>query len=175
MVDEFLALAYWKQGDLPVVVARLFNTVGPRQTGQYGMVLPRFVVQALRGEPITVYGDGTQQRCFGHVQDVVAGLVGLMDCDSAAGQVFNVGAEEEVSIYDLACRIREMTDSPSEIVFVPYEQAYEEGFEDMPRRIPDLTKIRGAIGYEPKRDLEQIIRDVIAGKEGREAPLLRQR
>lgn len=174
LVDEFLALAYWKQHGLPVFIVRLFNTVGPRQTGQYGMVIPRFVAQALEGDPITVYGDGNQRRCFGHVHDAVEGIVGLMDCGSSAGQVFNVGSEEEVSIHELALRIRDMADSSSEVVFVPYEQAYEEGFEDMPRRIPDLTKVRGAIGYTPKRNLEQIIQDVIAEKKGQAVLLSRQ-
>lgn len=174
MVDEFLALAYWKQHSLPIVVARLFNTVGPRQTGQYGMVVPRFVSQALVGEPITVYGDGTQRRCFGHVHDVIEGLVGLMDADAAVGQVFNVGNDEEVSIHELAIRIRDMAGSQSQIVFVPYKDAYEEGFEDMPRRVPDLTKISGAIGYQPKRNLDGIIRDVIAER-GEQAPLMARR
>lgn len=162
MVDEFLALAYWKQHRLPVFIVRLFNTVGPRQTGQYGMVVPRFVAQALQGDPITVYGDGNQQRCFGHVHDAVEGVVGLMDSDASVGQVFNVGSEEEISIHELALKVREMTGSSSDIAFIPYDSAYEEGFEDMPRRIPDLTKVKGAIGYSPKRDLKQIIRDVVA-------------
>lgn len=162
MVDEFLALAYWKQHRLPVFIVRLFNTVGPRQTGQYGMVVPRFVAQALQSDPITVYGDGNQQRCFGHVHDAVEGVVGLMDSDASVGQVFNVGSEEEISIHKLALKVREMTGSSSDIAFIPYDSAYEEGFEDMPRRIPDLTKVKGAIGYSPKRDLKQIIRDVVA-------------
>lgn len=166
MVDEFLALAYSKQRGLPVFVVRLFNTVGPRQTGQYGMVVPRFVEQALAGDPITIYGDGTQRRCFGHVNDVVEGILGLMDCDSSVGQVFNVGSQEEISIHNLALRVREMANSSSDLAFIPYEQAYEEGFEDMPRRIPNLTKIHGAIGYQPKRTLEMIIRDVISYKQG---------
>jgi UDP-glucose 4-epimerase len=150
-IDEFLALAYWREKRLPAVVVRLFNTVGPRQTGQYGMVIPTFVRQALSGRPITVYGDGTQSRCFTHVADVVGALVMLMDHPGAVGQVFNVGSGEEVTIGELA-----------EIVTVPYAEAYEEGFEDMPRRVPDLTKIGDLIGYRPTRSLEQILEDVIA-------------
>lgn len=171
MVDEFLALAYWKQRKLPVFVVRFFNTVGPRQTGQYGMVVPRFVGQALKGDPITVYGDGKQRRCFGHVHDAVEGVVGLMDSDASVGQVFNVGSDEEISIHELAERVRDMTGSSSEITFVPYEEAYEEGFEDMRRRIPDLTKVKGAIGYTPRRNLDQVIRDVVAHQSAAEGML----
>ncbi len=160
-IDEFLAIAYWKERKLPTVVARLFNTVGPRQTGQYGMVVPNFVRQALANEPITVYGDGTQQRCFGHVADVIQALIGLMNTEAAYGQVFNIGNNTEISILDLAKQVREMCGSKSEIVFIPYEKAYEEGFEDMPRRVPNLTKIQAAIGWKPTRTLPQILTDVI--------------
>jgi UDP-glucose 4-epimerase len=161
-IDEFLALAYWKERKLPTVVARLFNTVGPRQTGRYGMVVPTFVQQALAGRPITVYGDGTQTRCFCHVGDVVKALVDLMQLGEAAhGEVFNVGAQEEISILDLAKRVRAMTGSDSEIHVIPYDEAYEEGFEDMPRRYPDITKIDAAIGWTPTHSLDEILTDVI--------------
>lgn len=160
-LDEFLALAYWKEQKLPTVVARLFNTVGPRQTGQYGMVIPNFVKQALRGEPITVYGDGQQSRCFGHVGDVVKGLAALLAHPKAIGEVFNIGNTEEVTILGLAKRVKELTASSSEIRMVPYEQAYEAGFEDMKRRVPELTKIRKLIGYEPTKNLDHILQDVI--------------
>lgn len=165
-VDEFLALSYWKQYGVPTFVLRFFNTVGPRQTGRYGMVIPRFVEQALRGDPITVYGSGEQSRCFGHVADVVEATKALMELDEAVGNVYNVGSQEEVSILEVAERIREATDSSSEIRFVPYDQAYEEGFEDMPRRVPSLKKVNAAIGYEPKRTLDDIIGDVVAEKRG---------
>ena len=161
-IDEFLAIAYWKERKLPTVVGRLFNTVGPRQTGQYGMVVPTFVQQALKGAPITVYGDGKQARCFSHVADVVRALIGLMETDTAYGQVFNIGSSNEISIGDLARQVREMCGSKSEIVFVPYEKAYEEGFEDMPRRVPDTSKIEAAIGWQPSMDLPQILRDVVS-------------
>ena len=161
-LDEFLALAHWYESRLPGVIVRLFNTVGPRQTGQYGMVVPRFVRQALRGRAITVYDDGQQSRCFGHVLDVVDALAKLIDCDEACGQVYNVGNDEETTILQLAERVRDMTGSGSEISFIPYEQAYTEGFDDMRRRVPDLTRIRQRIGYEAKRDLATILRDVIA-------------
>ncbi len=161
-VDEFLALAFWHQSRLPVVVARLFNTVGPRQTGHYGMVIPRFVEQALAGEPITVYGDGTQTRCFGHVADVVSALVQLIVHPRARGDVFNIGNDQEVTILELAERVRAATGSTAPIRLVPYREAYTEGFEDMKRRVPDLTKIRRLIGYEPTRDLDKILVDVIA-------------
>jgi nucleoside-diphosphate-sugar epimerase len=160
-VDEFLALAYWKERKLPTVVGRLFNTVGPRQTGRYGMVVPRLVRQALAGSPLTVHGDGTQRRCFGHVRDVVRALADLMARDDVYGEVFNLGSSEEVTILDLARRIREATGSGSEIVLVPYEDAYEEGFEDMMRRIPDVSKVQAAIGWQPTKDLDAIIADVI--------------
>lgn len=161
-IDEFLALAYHKERKLPVVVFRLFNTVGPRQTGRYGMVIPNFVRQALSGQPITVYGDGLQRRCFTDVSDVVWALTRLAECEPAVGQVINIGNDSrEVSILDLAKLIKEKTKSTSDIVLVPYSQAYEEGFEDMPRRIPDLTKIKGLIGYEPKVGLDGILDRVI--------------
>jgi UDP-glucose 4-epimerase len=160
-IDEFLAIAYWKEKKLPTVVTRLFNTVGPRQTGQYGMVVPNFVKQALSGAPITVFGDGKQSRCFTHVSDVVRGLIGLMDTESSYGQVYNIGNNVEISIGDLAKQVREMCSSKSEIVFIPYDRAYEEGFEDMPRRVPDLTKIGKAIGWKPSIPLTQILTDVI--------------
>lgn len=161
-IDEFLGLAYYKEKKLPVVVVRLFNTVGPRQTGRYGMVIPNFVRQALAGEPITVFGDGTQSRCFTDVSDVVGGLLSLIDHPDAAGEVFNIGSQQEVSILDLAEKVKAMTRSESEIVLVPYEKAYEEGFEDMPRRVPDTSKIAKLVGYEPTVSLEQILERVIA-------------
>lgn len=161
-IDEFLALAYWREKKLPTVVVRLFNTVGPRQTGQYGMVIPTFVKQALAGRPITVYGDGKQTRCFGYVGDVVGALMKLMDKDEAIGQVFNIGSNEEVSILELAGRVKELTGSQSEIVFVPYDEAYEEGFEDMPRRIPDIGKVHALVGFQPEMKLDGILQKVIA-------------
>jgi UDP-glucose 4-epimerase len=160
-IDEFLAVAYWKEKKLPTVLARLFNTVGPRQTGQYGMVIPNFVKQALAGDPITVFGDGKQSRCFTHVNDVVRALISLMETDKSYGQVFNIGNTSEITIGELARHIREMTGSKSEIVQIPYEKAYEEGFEDMPRRVPDLTKIQAAIGWKPTIPLHEILTDVI--------------
>ncbi len=160
-IDEFLALAYWKEKKLPVIVIRLFNTVGPRQTGQYGMVIPSFVRQALAGQPITVFGDGTQRRSFTYVGDVVDGLLRLVDEPRAVGQVFNIGNGEEIAIRALAERIKALTASASEIVTIPYDQAYEAGFEDMPRRVPDITKIRQLVGYEPKVGLEEILAKVI--------------
>ncbi len=162
-LDEFLALAYHKEKRLPVVIVRLFNTVGPRQTGRYGMVIPNFVKQALLGHPITVYGDGTQSRCFTYVGDVVNALIALVEHEGAVGQVFNVGNDSrEISILELAQKVKERTQSSSEIKIVPYDQAYEAGFEDMPRRVPDLTKIRALVGYEPKVDLDEILDHVIA-------------
>jgi len=160
-IDEFLALAYWKEKKLPVIVIRLFNTVGPRQTGQYGMVIPTFVRQALAGQPITVFGDGTQRRSFTYVGDVVAGLIALIGEPKAVGQVFNIGNGEEISMRALAEKVKAMTASASEIVTIPYDQAYEAGFEDMPRRVPDISKIRGLVGYEPKVQLEETLRRVI--------------
>ena len=161
-LDEFLALAYYKQKKLPVIVVRFFNTVGPRQTGQYGMVVPTFVRQALSGSQITVFGDGTQSRSFTYVGDVVWALLKLMVEPRAIGQVFNVGNTEEVTIEGLATRIKAQTASSSPIVKIPYDQAYEAGFEDMPRRVPHLEKIRDLIGYEPKLGLQEIIESVIA-------------
>ena len=160
-IDEFLAIAYFKERKLPTVVARLFNTVGPRQTGQYGMVVPNFVKQALSGKPITVFGDGKQSRCFTHVADVVRALIALMETESSYGQVFNIGNNNEITIGDLAKQVREMCSSKSEIVLVPYEKAYEQGFEDMPRRVPDLSKIQAAVGWKPSIALPQILADVI--------------
>jgi UDP-glucose 4-epimerase len=161
LIDEFLALAYWKERKLPVVIVRLFNTVGPRQTGRYGMVLPTFVRQALAGQPITVFGDGTQSRSFSYVGDVVDALVRLAAEPRAVGEVFNIGNDVEVTIRELAERVRALTGSSSPIVYVPYDEAYEAGFEDMPRRVPDISKIRALIGYEPRLDLDQIIATVI--------------
>ncbi len=160
-IDEFLGLAYYKEKKLPVTVVRLFNTVGPRQSGRYGMVIPNFVRQALDGQPITVFGDGTQSRCFTDVSDVVSGLLGLMDHPDAAGEVFNIGSQHEISILELAKKVKAMAKSDSEIVFVPYEKAYEEGFEDMPRRVPDTSKIAALVGYEPKVSLDGILQRVI--------------
>jgi len=160
-IDEFLALAYYKEKKLDVVVVRLFNTVGPRQTGQYGMVIPRFVVQALKGEPITVYGDGKQMRCFAYVKDVVEAIINLAHHKEAFGEIFNVGNDEPVTILELAQKIKTKTNSKSEIVFVPYGEAYEEGFEDMRIRTPDLTKIKALIGYDPKYKLDMILDKVI--------------
>jgi UDP-glucose 4-epimerase len=156
-IDEFLALAYYREKHLPVVIVRLFNTVGPRQTGQYGMVIPRFVQQAMNNEPLTVFGDGTQQRCFAYVGDVVGAMIKLMNHSSAVGKVFNIGSTEEVTIEELAKRVIKITNSMSEIVKIPYDQAYQEGFEDMTRRVPNLRKIKEFIGYEPKTNLDEII------------------
>ena len=160
-LDEFLALAYHDEKKLPVVIGRLFNTVGPRQTGQYGMVLPSFVQSALLGKPITVYGDGTQSRSFTHVDDVLDAMIKLMDEPKAVGDVFNIGNDHEVTINELAEKVKEMTASSSEIEYVPYEKAYGPGFEDMERRCPNIDKIRNLIGFEPKHDLESIIQSVI--------------
>ncbi|HET9358482.1 MAG TPA: GDP-mannose 4,6-dehydratase [Vicinamibacterales bacterium] len=161
LLDEFLALAYWKERKLPVVIARLFNTVGPRQTGQYGMVLPTFVGQAIAGRPLTVFGDGRQSRSFTYVGDVVDALIGLAREPRAVGEVFNIGSKNEVTIRALAERVKQLADSDSVIQYVPYDQAYEAGFEDMPRRVPDLSKIAALIGYEPKLGLDEIIRSVV--------------
>lgn len=161
-IDEFLALAYHKEKRLPVVVVRLFNTVGPRQTGRYGMVIPNFVKQALMGHPLSVHGDGSQTRCFTYVSDVVEGLLRLAGHDGAVGRVFNIGNDrEEVSILELARRVKARTQSTSEIQTIPYSQAYEEGFEDMQRRVPDLSRIRALVGYEPQVHLDQILDRVI--------------
>jgi len=161
MIDEFLALAYWKERKLPVIVVRLFNTVGPRQTGQYGMVVPSFVRQALTGQPITVFGDGSQSRSFTYVGDVVRAMVALINEPKAIGQVFNIGNGAEISIVDLAEKIKSLTGSQSPIVKIPYDQAYEAGFEDMPRRVPDISKIRALVGYEPTVQLDDILARVI--------------
>jgi UDP-glucose 4-epimerase len=160
-LDEYLALAYHKEKQLPVVVGRLFNTVGPRQTGRYGMVVPSFVRQALAGRPITVYGDGTQQRCFCHVTDVVRALCDLMVRDDVYGEVFNIGSTEEISILDLARRVRDAAESDSQIDTVAYEDAYDLGFEDMPRRVPDVSKIERILDWHPTRGLAGILDDVI--------------
>ncbi|HXB56907.1 MAG TPA: GDP-mannose 4,6-dehydratase [Vicinamibacteria bacterium] len=162
-IDEFLALAYHKEKRLPVVVVRLFNTVGPRQTGRYGMVIPNLVKQALLGHPLTVYGDGTQSRCFTYISDVVGALIRLAEVKEAVGEVFNIGNDgEEITIMDLARRVKTRTGTKSEIVLVPYATAYEEGFEDMQRRVPDLSKIRALIGYEPRVQLDEILERVVA-------------
>ena len=160
-IDEFLGLAYNRQYGLPVVIVRLFNTVGPRQIGQYGMVIPRFVKQALTGQPITVYGNGTQTRCFTYVGDVIKALVNLMECDDAQGNVFNIGTNEEISIYELAEKIKSKTKSSSPIEKIPYDKAYEKGFDDMMRRVPDISKIHKVIGYKPTYSLDQILDAVI--------------
>jgi UDP-glucose 4-epimerase len=161
-VDEFLALAYHQEKNLPVVIFRLFNTIGPRQRGRYGMVVPRFVRQALAGEPITVYDDGGQSRCFCNVNDVVRGIVGLSNAPEAEGQVFNIGSNEEVSILDLARRVKIQTASTSEIILVSYEQAHAAGFEDMRRRVPDTSKIKNLIGWTPTIPLQQTLDQIIA-------------
>jgi UDP-glucose 4-epimerase len=171
-IDEFLALAYWREKKLPTIVVRLFNTVGPRQTGQYGMVVPTFVKQALAGRPITVYGDGKQSRCFGYVGDVVGALTKLMDEPDAVGQVFNIGSNQEITILDLAKRVKQLTQSSSEIVFVPYDEAYEEGFEDMPRRVPDISKVGKLVGFRPQMNLDGILETVIEYQSGRRPALV---
>jgi len=160
-IDEFLALAYHQEKKSPVVIARMFNTVGPRQTGQYGMVVPRFVQSALLCHPIQVYGDGEQTRCFTYVDDVVEALVGLAHCPQAVGEIFNVGSEEEISINELAKMVKRLTKSKSPIEHLPYDKAYEKGFEDMRRRVPDLTKIRSLIGFRPKVNLEEMLLKII--------------
>lgn len=165
-IDEFLALAYWREKKLPTTIVRLFNTVGPRQTGRYGMVIPTFVRQALAGRSITVYGDGKQTRCFGYVGDVVGALIKLMDHPDSVGQVFNIGSTEEISIFALAQKVKELTNSKSEIVFMPYDEAYEEGFEDMPRRVPDTSKINQLVGFKPEMKLDGILQSVISFHSG---------
>ena len=161
MLDEFLALAYFREKALPVVIGRFFNVCGPRQSSRYGMVIPRFVKQAMMGNSISVYGDGQQSRCFAHVSDVVEGTIRLMEKDECVGEIFNIGSDEEISIESLAKRILEKTGSKSEIEIIPYEKAYERGFEDMMRRVPSLQKIIDAVGYERKFDLDSIIENVI--------------
>jgi UDP-glucose 4-epimerase len=166
LLDEFLALAYHRERDLPVIVARFFNTVGPRQTGRYGMVIPRFVRAALRGAPLRVYGDGQQTRCFTYVGDTVAALIGLLETPLAVGQIFNIGNPQEVSIEALARRVIALTGSSAEIIYIPYDQAYGPGFEDMRRRVPDIEKISALIGFRPTLDLDAIIQTVIAAELG---------
>ena len=161
LLDEFLALAYHKERDLPVIIARLFNTVGPRQTGRYGMVVPRFVRAALRDVPLRVYGDGQQTRCFCYVGDTVRALIALLDHPDAVGKVFNVGNPQEVSILELAQRVVKLAESSSPIMLVPYEHAYEAGFEDMRRRVPDISRLTALTGFRPTLDLDDIIRTVI--------------
>lgn len=163
-IDEFLALAHHRERNTPTVIARLFNTVGPRQTGRYGMVVPTFVRQALKGDAITVFGDGSQSRCFCHVADVVYALSELITSDSHYGEVFNVGSREEVSILDLANRVKELAASSSEIVSIPYQEAYEHGFEDMHRRVPDTTKLETAIDWQPSHNLDEILEDILAAE-----------
>lgn len=160
-MDEFLGLAYYRTKQLPVTIARFFNTVGPRQTGQYGMVIPRFVGQALRNEPITVYGNGTQTRCFTYVEDVVRGVIALIDEPKAVGEIFNIGSSGEISMNDLAARVKALTGSSSPIRHIPYDQAYQEGFEDMERRVPDISKVGKLVGYKNTCDLDTILEKVI--------------
>ncbi len=160
-VDEMLAYIYWKEKNVPTIIVRLFNTVGPRQTGAYGMVVPRFVNQAIKNEDITVYGTGKQSRCFLHVKDVIKTLIKLMNNKDAVGQVFNIGSQEEISVENLAKKIIEITKSKSKLVYISYEKAYEEGFEDMQRRVPDTTKVNNLVGFKPTIDLEGIIKSVI--------------
>jgi UDP-glucose 4-epimerase len=159
-IDEFLAIAYHREHGVPIVVVRLFNTVGPRQTGTYGMVLPRFVNQALSGSPITIYGDGTQSRCFGWVGDVVQALISLGVHEEAVGSIFNIGSDQEVTINELAAMVKDVTESNSPIRHLSYEEAYGKGFEDMSRRVPDLSRIRAAIGYKPTKSLREIVHAV---------------
>lgn len=166
-IDEFLAIAYWKEKAVPTVIVRLFNTVGPRQTGRYGMVIPNFVRQALTGEDITVFGDGSQSRCFTHVTDVVGALVKLAEHPQSVGEVYNIGSTREITVLELAEKIKQMTGSNSRVVFVPYAEAYEEGFEDMMRRVPDISKVRRLIGYEPQRTLDDILAAVTADQQAR--------
>lgn len=161
LIDEFLGIAYWREKQVPVIIVRLFNIVGPRQTGQYGMVLPRFVNQALAGKPITVYGDGSQCRCFCYVTDAVNALIKLMECPQTVGEVFNVGSAEEISILNLAHLVKELTGSKSEIVFIPYDEAYDKNFEDMKRRVPDLTKIKRLIGFSLTKNIRETVQAVI--------------
>lgn len=161
-IDEILAYTYWKEKGLPTVIVRLFNTVGPRQTGSYGMVIPRLVNQAIRNEPITVYGDGTQTRCFCFVGDIVSALIALLEHPDAHGRVFNLGGTHEISIEELAHKIVDLADSTSKIRYVSYEEAYEEGFEDMERRVPDITRARDLIGFSPSIGLDEIIESVVA-------------
>lgn len=160
-VDEMLAYVYWKEKDVPTIIVRLFNTVGPRQSGAYGMVLPRFTKQALEGKDLTIYGPGNQSRCFLHVKDAIEALIKLMNNSNACGQVFNIGSQEEITIENLAKKVLEITGSRSKIIYIPYEEAYEEGFEDMERRVPDISKIHNLIGFKPTVDLNGIVKDVV--------------
>jgi len=160
-VDEMLAYIYWKEKKVPTIIVRLFNTVGPRQTGAYGMVIPRFVNQALKNEDVTIYGTGKQSRCFLHVKDAVGTLIRLMNNYDAIGNVFNIGSQEEITIEDLAIKVIEITKSKSKIVYIPYEKAYEEGFEDMQRRVPDTARVKSLVGFKPTIDLEGIIKSVV--------------
>lgn len=166
-VDEMLAYVYWKEKNVPTIIVRLFNTVGPRQSSAYGMVLPRFVKQALGGKDMTVYGSGKQSRCFLHVKDVVNALTKLADNPNSCGQVFNIGSQEEITIEALAKKVIEITGSRSKVVYIPYDEAYEEGFEDMERRIPDISKINNLIGFVPTMDLNGIIKDVVNYTKGK--------
>lgn len=168
-LDEFMSLAYHNQGKFPVTIVRLFNTVGPRQSPAYGMVIPRFVDQALADQPMTVFGDGSQSRTFTHVGDVIHALTKLIDKTDAAGQVYNIGGVEEVSMLDLAHRIKAMTNSGSSISLIPYDKVYNRNFQDMPRRVPDITKLKTTIGYAPTRTLDEILKDCIADRRGRQA------
>jgi UDP-glucose 4-epimerase len=161
-IEEIFAFTYWRQTGLPTVIVRLFNTVGPRQSDRYGMVLPRFIRQAVAGQPLTVHGDGTQTRCFCSVHDVVPALVALLEHPEATGKVFNVGSREEISIEELARKVITLSGSDSKIRYVPYEQAYEEGFEDMPRRVPDIMRVNALIGFEPRWTLDDIIQELLA-------------
>ena len=169
--DEALATAYWLERKLPTIAVRFFNTIGPRQTGRYGMVVPRFIGQALRNEPVTVYGDGNQTRCFTYVGDVVKSIIALTETEQAWGDVYNVGRNAEISISDLAGRVIELTGSSSEIVYVPYEEAYASGFEDMRRRVPDVSKLRETIGYAPDTPLDEALRRIIAVHPSSAAPV----
>lgn len=171
IIDEFLAIAYYKEQGLPTTVVRLFNTIGPRQSGQYGMVVPRFVRQSLGGEPITVYGDGAQRRSFTWVGDVVQSMIALIERSEAKSEVFNIGHTKEISIYELALMVKRMTGSDSEIVFIPYEEAYEPGFEDMARRLPSLAKIQALVGYQTSMDLPAMLEQIIAFDKARLAPV----
>ncbi len=173
-IDEFLALAYWKERRLPVIVLRLFNTVGPGQTGRYGMVVPRFVQQALAGDPITVFGTGTQSRSFGYVGDVVEGMLALVAEPRAVGEVFNLGNNHETTIRELAQLVKTMAESDSEIITIPYDEAYESGFEDMPRRVPDLKKVRDLVGYNPRVQLPEILSTIIDDQRIRQAKQIRR-
>lgn len=159
--DEFIALAYWREKKLPVVTMRFFNTCGPRQTGEYGMVIPRFVKAALLGHPLRIFGDGEQVRCFSYVDDIIGGVLALAEHPEAEGEIFNLGSTEAVSIKDLAGKIVGMTNSVSEIEYIPYEKAYEKGFEDLRRRVPDISKARKMVGFEPKTSLDELLRRVI--------------